>query len=76
MSQNSDAGGDSNNARLDAMLAKSGWSSSVKEKIRQLILLSKQNGYVTVQNINEFIPDSETDPDEAEHGVRPLLVRC
>jgi len=54
------------------MLAKSGWSSSVKEKIRQLILLSKQNGYVTVQNINEFIPDSETDHDVIEEIMNIL----
>ena len=72
MSQNSEAGDDSKNARLDAMLAKSGWGSSVKEKIRQLVLLSKKNGYVTVQNINEFIPDSETDPDVIEEIMNIL----
>ena len=72
MSQNSEAGDDSKSARLDAMLAKYGWGSSVKEKIRQLVLLSKKNGYVTVQNINEFIPDSETDPDVIEEIMNIL----
>lgn len=66
MSQNSEASGDSSMARLDAILAKSSIGSEFKEKVRSLVLLSKENGFVAVQDIAEFIPDSETDPELIE----------
>jgi len=41
-------------------------SQEVNEKIQRLVGLSKKNGYVSVQNINEVIPDSATDPELIE----------
>ena len=38
----------------------------VNEKIQHLVCLSKKNGYVSVQDINEIIPDSATDPELIE----------
>jgi len=62
MSQNSEDGGDSKKARLEAFLIKSAMGSEMKETVRALVLLSAQHGFVTVQNLAECIPDSETDP--------------
>jgi RNA polymerase primary sigma factor len=42
------------------------------EKVQQLVSLSKKNGYVTVQNINEVIPDSATDPELIENIMNIL----
>ena len=44
----------------------------VNEKVQQLVSLSKKNGYVTVQNINEIIPDSATDPELIENIMNIL----
>jgi len=44
----------------------------VNEKIQHLISLSKKHGYVTVQNINEVIPDSATDPELIEFIMNTL----
>jgi len=66
MSQNSEAWGDSMKEKLEAFLAKSAMGSAAKEKVRALVLLSEKNGFATVQNIDEFITDSETDPDLIE----------
>ncbi len=41
-------------------------------KVQQLVSLSKKNGYVTVQNINEIIPDSATDPELIENIMNIL----
>jgi len=38
----------------------------VNAKVQILVGLSKKNGYVTVQNINEVIPDSATDAELIE----------
>lgn len=72
MSQNSEAGGDSMKAKLEAFLAKSTLGSAAKEKVRALVLLSAEHGFVTVQNIYELIPDSETDPDLIEEIMNIL----
>ena len=47
-------------------------SKDVNEKVQQLVSLSKKNGYVTVQNINEVIPDSATDPELIENIMNIL----
>jgi RNA polymerase primary sigma factor len=44
----------------------------INEKVQQLVSLSKKNGYVTVQNINEVIPDSATDPELIENIMNIL----
>ena len=44
----------------------------VNEKVQQLVSLSKKNGFVTVQNINEVIPDSATDPELIENIMNIL----
>jgi Sigma-70 factor, region 1.1 len=41
------------------------------EKVQQLIDRSKEKGFVTVQDINEVVPDAAAG---AEHGVRPHLL--
>jgi RNA polymerase primary sigma factor len=47
-------------------------SRDINEKVQQLVSLSKKNGYVTVQNINEIIPDSATDPELIENIMNIL----
>ena len=44
----------------------------VNEKIQRLVGLSKKNGYVSVQNINDVIPDSATDPELIEFIMNTL----
>jgi RNA polymerase primary sigma factor len=44
----------------------------INEKIQSLIGLSKKNGYVSVHDINEVIPDSATDPDLIEFIMNTL----
>jgi RNA polymerase primary sigma factor len=44
----------------------------INVKVQQLVSLSKMNGYVTVQNINEIIPDSATDPELIENIMNIL----
>jgi RNA polymerase primary sigma factor len=44
----------------------------VNEKVQILVGLSKKNGYVTVQNINEIIPDSATDAELIENIMNIL----
>ena len=45
---------------------------AIYEKVRVLIHLSRQQGYVTVQNVNEVIPDSATDPELIENVMNIL----
>lgn len=59
-------------AKLEAFLAKSAMGSSAKETVRALVLLSAEHGFVTVQNIDELIPDSQTDPDLIEEIMNIL----
>ncbi len=47
-------------------------SRDINEKVQQLVSLSKKNGFVTVQNINEIIPDSATDPELIENIMNIL----
>jgi len=47
-------------------------SRDVNEKVQVLVSMSKKNGYVTVQNINEIIPDSATDPELIENIMNIL----
>ncbi|PWU04541.1 MAG: RNA polymerase sigma factor RpoD [Verrucomicrobia bacterium] len=42
------------------------------EKIRQLISLSKEQGYLTVQNINAALPDRVSNPEEIENVITIL----
>ena len=45
---------------------------SINHKVQTLVHLSRQQGYVTVQNINEVIPDSATDPELIENIMNIL----
>ncbi|MFM7743002.1 MAG: RNA polymerase sigma factor region1.1 domain-containing protein, partial [Verrucomicrobiota bacterium] len=45
---------------------------AINEKVQLLVSLSKKNGFVTVQNINEVIPDSATDPELIENIMNIL----
>lgn len=44
----------------------------INEKIRQLISLSKEQGYLTVQNINVALPDKVSNPEEIENVISIL----
>ena len=44
----------------------------INEKLQILVHLSRQQGYVTVQDINEAIPDSATDPELIENVMNIL----
>ncbi len=72
MSQDSDEGSEARNSELEVLLGKSALPPAFKAKVRMLVLLSERHGFVTVQNINEFIPDSETDPELIE-GIMNIL---
>jgi RNA polymerase primary sigma factor len=47
-------------------------SAGLNEKVQKLVSLSKKNGYVTVQDINELIPDSANDPELIENIMNIL----
>src|SRR5829696_6554097 len=38
----------------------------VQEKLRELIRLAKEQGYLTFDDLNEALPDNVNDPDEME----------
>ena len=44
----------------------------INEKLQILVHLSRQQGYVTVQNINQVIPDSATNPELIENVMNIL----
>ena len=44
----------------------------LNEKIRHLIRLSKEQGYITVQNINESLPEKVNNPEEIENVINIL----
>lgn len=44
----------------------------LNSKIRHLISTAKQQGYLTVQNINEELPDSVNNPEEIENVISIL----
>jgi RNA polymerase primary sigma factor len=44
----------------------------LNDKIRHLIRLSKEQGYITVQNINESLPESVNNPEEIENVINIL----
>lgn len=41
----------------------------LNEKIRQLIALAKQQGFLTIQDINKHLPESVKKPDEIENVI-------
>ncbi len=41
-------------------------SPELQEKIRELIKLAKEQGYITFDDLNEALPDSVNEPDEME----------
>jgi RNA polymerase primary sigma factor len=45
---------------------------SLNDKVQQLVSLSLKCGYVTVQQISHFIPDSATDPEVIENVMNIL----
>ena len=47
-------------------------SLRLNEKIRHLIRLSKEQGYITVQNINESLPEKVNNPEEIENVINIL----
>jgi hypothetical protein len=47
-------------------------SAGLNEKVQKLVSLSKKKGYVTVQDINELIPDSANDPELIENIMNIL----
>lgn len=49
-----------------------GSEEKINEKIRQLISLSKEQGYLTVQNINLALPESVSNPEEIENVITIL----
>jgi RNA polymerase primary sigma factor len=47
-------------------------SLAINEKVQSLIRMAKAKGFVTVQNINEAIPESATDPELIENVMNIL----
>ena len=47
-------------------------SDILNEKIRQLITLAKQQGFLTVRDINSHLPDSVKKADEIENVINIL----
>lgn len=46
--------------------------AKLNEKIRGLIRFSKEQGYLTVQDINRFLPESVNNPEEIENVINIL----
>jgi len=46
----------------------------VQEKVRELIRLAKEQGYLTFDDLNEALPDGVTDPDQVESIINQLRV--
>jgi RNA polymerase primary sigma factor len=44
----------------------------LNEKIRQLITLAKQQGFLTIQDINRYLPESVKKPEEIENVINIL----
>ncbi len=44
----------------------------LNEKIRQLIALAKQQGFLTIQDINRHLPENVKNPDEIENVINIL----
>ena len=49
-----------------------GESPEVQEKVRELIKLAKEQGYLTFDDLNEALPDSVNEPDEMEAIISRL----
>ncbi len=47
-------------------------AGKLNDKIRQLIRLSKEQGYLTVQDINRVLPESVNNPEEIENVISIL----
>ncbi|RME67217.1 MAG: RNA polymerase sigma factor RpoD [Verrucomicrobia bacterium] len=47
-------------------------ASSINDKIRDLIRLSKEQGYLTFQDINEALPESVDNPEDIENVISIL----
>lgn len=47
-------------------------TDSINDKITQLIRLSKEQGYLTVQDINKYLPESVNNPEEIENIINIL----
>ena len=46
-------------------------SGDLNDKIRYLIRLSKEQGYLTYADINEALPESVDNPEDIENVIRP-----
>lgn len=46
----------------------------LNEKIRQLITLAKQQGFLTIQDINRNLPESVKKPEEIENVINILEI--
>ena len=49
-----------------------GKSTKLNDNIRQLIRMSKEQGYLTVQDINKMLPESVNNPEEIENVITIL----
>lgn len=49
-------------------------SQDVQEKLRELIKLAKEQGYITFDDLNESLPESVNEPDEMEAIMTRLRV--
>jgi RNA polymerase primary sigma factor len=59
-------------AALSAFVSPPPSRSDVNAQIQHLVCLSKKNGYVSIQNINDVIPDSAIDPELIEFIMNTL----
>ena len=59
-------------AALSAFVSPPASRSDVNAQIQHLVSLSKKNGYVSIQNINDVIPDCATDPELIEFIMNTL----
>ena len=59
-------------AALSAFVSPPPARSDVNAQIQHLVSLSKKNGYVSIQNINDVIPDCATDPELIEFIMNTL----
>ena len=69
---NSDGEAEPGLAAAPASLAPQDLHKALQEKVRELIKLAKEQGYVTYDDLDEALPESVNDPDSMESVITQL----
>jgi RNA polymerase primary sigma factor len=72
VSANSDGDAEPGLVAAPASLAPQDLHKALQEKVRELIKLAKEQGYVTYDDLDEALPESVNDPDSMESVITQL----